>query len=231
MKTVPCKECGSVMGLVREAPRWELYKCFSCRHVMGRFHEELKEHEFEDATREMDTYAATLLDEELQSMSAEGLTRLFCERNEKQKVSEDVIAPTQTRPMGRGGSCDWLNALQSFEFGACRILERDGGRTSLECIGKYGIYRAFVDAHAATFVFQWIIRHASIAHLNRQRQDDLVMRVAQASPRVELEFKEDMARVRVQHVGILDDYDLAVANAVREIDTVIPILLSTVERN
>ncbi len=73
MKTVQCEECDSVMGLVRETPRWELYKCFSCRQLIGQILEELKQHEFEDANMEMDTYAKSLLDEELQSMSPEEL--------------------------------------------------------------------------------------------------------------------------------------------------------------
>ncbi len=142
-------------------------------------------------------------------------------------MSGDVVATTQTRPKGRGDSCDWLSALQSYEFLSCRIVDRDGGRTCYDCVGKCGTYRAFLDAHGEKFIFQWIMRHPSIAQLNKQEQDDLVKRIAQASSGVELEFKENMARVRVQHIGIPEDYYLAVEKSVRELDSVIPIVLST----
>jgi hypothetical protein len=227
MKTIQCKQCSSVMGLVRETPRWELYKCFSCRHVMGRIHDGLKQREFKDATREMDNYADSLFDEEYQSVSPEELKRRF-ERNETNNISDEVVAATQARPKRRRDSCDWLSALQSYEFMACRIVDRDEGWTCVECVGKYGIYRAFLHALGVVFKFQWILRHPSIAQLNKREQDDLVKRVAQASSGVALEFKENMARVRVQHIGIPDDYYLAVEESVREVDTVIPILLSTV---
>jgi len=230
MKTVQCKQCDSVMGLVNETLRWELYKCFSCRHVMGRIHEELKQHEIEDATREMDTYAEALLDQELQIMSPEELKRFF-ERNERSKTFDDVVANSQARPKGRGASRDWLGALQSYEFETCQVVNCEEERTCVECVGKYGIYRAFLDAQSETFIFQWITRHPSIAQLNRQEQDDLVKRIAQASSGVKLEFKDDMARVRIQHIGIPEDHDLAVEKSVREMDTVIPILLSTVVGN
>lgn len=225
MKTVKCDQCNSVMGLARETPRWELYKCFSCRHVMGRIRKHVKQHEVGDATMEMDSCAGSLLDDEFRGMDPEEFKLLF-EKSEGNKIFDEMVAKTRKKRKGRGASHDWLSALQSYEFATCQVVDLDGGRTCVECAGKYGIYRAFLDAHGEEFIFQWIARHQSIARLKKQERDDLVKRVAQSSSVVELDFKENMARVRVQHIGIPQDYYLAVEKSVREVDSVIPIVLS-----
>lgn len=230
MKTVQCEQCNSVMGLARETPRWELYKCFSCRHVMGRIRKHVKQDEVGDATREMDSCAGSLLDDEFRGMSPEEFESLL-EKSEGNKIIDELVAKTQKKRKGRGASHDWLSALQSYKFATCQVVDRDGGQTCVECVGKYGIYRAFFDAHGEEFMFQWILRHASIAQLNQRQQDDLSMRVSQASSEVGLEFRENMARVVVRHIGIPQDYYLAVENSVRELDSAIPILLSIVGQN
>ena len=64
METTKCAECKSVMGLIAKTPRWKLYKCFSCGRLMGRIANDLKEHEVEYATMEMDSYAGSLIRDE-----------------------------------------------------------------------------------------------------------------------------------------------------------------------
>lgn len=61
MKTVNCEQCKSVMGLIKETPRWVLYQCFSCRCVKGILNRKLKPHEREEAEREMDMYGESLI--------------------------------------------------------------------------------------------------------------------------------------------------------------------------
>jgi hypothetical protein len=69
------------MGLVEKTPRWALYKCFSCRHVMGKINNELKGPEFKDATAEMDAHAQSIMHDELrdrlQHMSPDELDDFF----------------------------------------------------------------------------------------------------------------------------------------------------------
>ena len=89
METIECEQCKSVMGLVKKTPRWALYKCFSCRHVMGQINNELERGEYEDAEREMDIYAESLIGVELRDI-ANRLRRMspeerdaFFKRNDK----------------------------------------------------------------------------------------------------------------------------------------------------
>jgi hypothetical protein len=84
MEAIMCEHCKSVMGLVKETPRWKLYRCYSCRHVTGQINRELKGLEFEDATREMDDHAGSVMRGELgdirdrlQRMSPEELGEFF----------------------------------------------------------------------------------------------------------------------------------------------------------
>lgn len=84
METVECTDCKSVMGLVMKTPRWAIYKCFSCRHVMGCLNGELEGTEREDADAEMDLHASTIMNDEmtdirnrLASTSPDELNRFF----------------------------------------------------------------------------------------------------------------------------------------------------------
>ena len=87
METVNCNLCNSVMGLVKETPQWAVYKCFSCRRVMGKLNEKLKPNEREEAEREMDEYAFSLTDAEvinmLEKMSSKEILDLFNKANQK----------------------------------------------------------------------------------------------------------------------------------------------------
>ncbi|HET6455237.1 MAG TPA: hypothetical protein VFI02_12595 [Armatimonadota bacterium] len=65
METVECSDCKSVMGLVKETPRWKVHKCFSCRRVMGQLSKDLNPDEREDAEREMDSFAESLLSDDI----------------------------------------------------------------------------------------------------------------------------------------------------------------------
>ena len=233
METVECEQCKSVMGLVKKTPRWALYKCFSCRHIMGRINNELKQDEFKDAEMEMDFYADSLIKPELtdiasrlQKKSPEDLKRFF-EKKEGNEMYDDIVANMQAQPKGRGVSHDWLSALQNYEFAICFVVSRNGDRMCVECVDKHWTYRAFFDVHGEECIFQWVVDHQSIGQLNKQEQDDLAKQIAQASSGSELDFKGNMARVRVRHIGIPKDYYLAVENSVRELDSVIPIVLST----
>lgn len=224
MKTINCEHCKSVMGLVKETPRWALYKCFSCRHVMGQFAKELTQDELKEATMEMDTFAQIHLDDQLRdigkrldSMSSEELNNFF-RRNDKPDEA-------QAQAKSKKATHDWLSAIQSYEFQTCQVLNHDGEWTCVECVGKYGIYRAFFDDHGSRLKLQWIISRPSIGQLDKQERDDLVMQITQASTGVELDFNVNMARLCVKYIGFPDDYYLIVDKSVRELESVIPTLL------
>ena len=176
METVECPQCKSVMGLVRTTPRWAVYKCFSCRIVTGQLSDKLEPSEIQDAEGEMNSYVGSLMVPDLkdiairlQSTSPKEHDR-FLERQQGNKMLDDMVTNTQTQPKGRGASHDWLSALQSYEFVTCFVVSRDGGRTCVECACPPWTYRAFFDAHGEEFIFQWIVSHQSIGQLNKQGQ-------------------------------------------------------------
>jgi hypothetical protein len=80
MEAVECQHCKSVMGVVRKTPRWTLYRCFSCRHIMGRINGELKGADYENAESEMDRFAGSLIGDDFRRMSPEDLAKLFGRR-------------------------------------------------------------------------------------------------------------------------------------------------------
>ena len=213
------------MGLVTERPRWALYKCFSCRHVVGQFAKELTRDELEVATMEMDTIAQIHLDEKLsdirkglEMMSSEELNNFFGRNDQPEEA--------QAQAKINKAPHDWLSAIQSYEFKTCQIINNDGEWTCIECVGKYGTYRAFYDELGTTFKLQWIISHPSIGHFKKQERDDLVMQITKASSGVEIDFNVNMARLCVKYIGFPDDYYLSLEKSVRELESVIPTVLS-----
>ena len=229
MRTIECERCRSVMGLVKETQRWALYKCFSCRHIIGQFNKKLTQDELKDATMEMDTCAQFHMDYELKnikerlgSISSEELN-IFLNRNNK---PNDMISTAQVQAESKKTPHDWLSAIESYKFQMSQIVDHREESTCVECIGKFGTYRAFFDDCGSRFILQWIISHPSIGQLDKQERDDWMMEISQATTGVELDFNVNKARLRVQYIGIPDDYYLTLEKSVLELESVIPILLS-----
>jgi hypothetical protein len=61
------------MGVIRKTPRWALYKCFSCRHVMGRIDDQLEPGKRETAGVALDRYAGSIVVQQRRSISPEEL--------------------------------------------------------------------------------------------------------------------------------------------------------------
>lgn len=148
MEATECKQCGSTMGVLRKTPRWTLYKCFSCRHVMGRIDEQLEPGKRETAGAALDRYAGSIVDQQCWTISPEELVEAMSRVVGPEKLLADSRQPDGAPKEHANGKADQL-CEQAQE-----IYEQSDG---------YGFAEASALYRQALEIYQRVADHDGVA--------------------------------------------------------------------